>query len=329
MIAEIIKVDSPRTNENLLKAKDKIISHFAMGCEKYLINKNFVKVFTPHLVGVTGACENLNTLFQIPYWGKTVFAAQTGQLYLELKTQLHDQVYCWLQSMRAEAESDGRHLTEFPLLEIEHKGNLDDLISNIQNIIVSGLNQVLDNCQEEIAELGLDQQYFRKLKFDRMTYSDAVDLLNEHGYPNLSFGDDLKREHELKITSLKGPVFVTHYPLEIKFFNMKQNDQDPRVVNSVDLLLPFSGESAGAAEREHEYGNIRQRLIDSSMYKMLTETLGLSIRDFDWYLDAHKDKEVNLHSGAGIGFARVLQFIFGKADIRDALQYPTDAACVW
>ena len=101
---------------------------------------------------------------------------------------------------------------------------------------------------------------------------------------------------------------------------MRINDDDARIVNSTDLLLPFAGESAGAAEREHEYATIVERLHTSTMYERLLEH-GAQPEDFDWYLDAHKDKEIPLHSGAGIGMARLAQFILGVEDIRDAVPF--------
>ena len=100
----------------------------------------------------------------------------------------------------------------------------------------------------------------------------------------------------------------------------KIDDLDPRVVNSTDLLLPFSGESAGAAEREHEHQVIVDRLHESDMYARLIAA-GATDADFAWYLDAHIGREIPLHSGAGIGMARVAQFILGLDDIREAVPF--------
>ena len=166
---------------------------------------------------------------------------------------------------------------------------------------------------------GRDVSELRNLSFGRITYSDAIELLAAE-FPTLAWGDDLKANHEAAIVEKIGPCFITHYPKDIKFFNMKLNEHDPRVVNSTDLLLPLAGESAGAAEREHEHGTIVERLVESDMYARLLEN-GAKPEDFDWYLDAHKDREIPLHSGAGIGMARVAQFILGVNDIRDAVPF--------
>jgi asparaginyl-tRNA synthetase len=156
----------------------------------------------------------------------------------------------------------------------------------------------------------------------RMRYEDAVTKLQDAGF-DVKFGDDLKANHELYLASQEGPMFITHYPLEIKFFNMKQNEQDSRLVNSADLILPIAGESAGAAEREHEHDKIKQRLKSSVMYKRLME-LGGTDEDFAWYLNAHKGREIPLHSGTGIGLTRVMQYVLGVGDIHETMVYPTD-----
>jgi asparaginyl-tRNA synthetase len=159
----------------------------------------------------------------------------------------------------------------------------------------------------------------QRLEFGRITYADAVELLGAE-FPDLAWGDDLTAVHEAAIVRHLGPCFVTHYPKDIKFFNMRVNDHDGRVVNSTDLLLPFAGESAGAAEREHEHAQIVERLRTSPMYETLIAN-GASDEDFAWYLDAHVGREIPLHSGAGIGMARVAQFVLGVDDIRDAVPF--------
>ena len=196
---------------------------------------------------------------------------------------------------------------------------LDELIGHISGIVQAATREVIARCGEELALFGRDVQELRNIAFGRITYSDAVELLARE-FPELRWGDDLVAEHEAAIVRMLGPCFVTHYPLDIKFFNMRQNEDDPRLVNSTDLLLPVAGESAGAAEREHEHGRIVERLTTSAMYETLL-TNGASPEDFDWYLDAHRDREIPLHSGAGIGMARLAQYILGVEDIREAVPF--------
>ncbi len=290
------------------------------GARGYVERNGFIGVHNmPEIVGVTGACENVDTLFKVDYFGEQAYLAQSDQLYLELITPYLKKVYAEIQSFRMEPEADDRHLAQFALFEIEHVGGLDELIGNISGIITSICETVARDCTGELAMFGRNADELLGLEFARVTYADAVEALATD-FPTLAWGDDLKADHEARLVEIFGPMFVTHYPLEIKFFNMKRNATDPRVVNSTDLLLPRAGESAGAAEREHDHDEIASRLRSSEMYRRLIE-LGGSDEDFAWYLDAHRGKDVPLHSGAGIGMARVAQFILDAPDIRTAVPF--------
>ncbi len=290
------------------------------GARRYVERNGFIGVHNlPEIVGVTGACENVDTLFKVDFFGEKAYLAQSDQLYLELITPFLGKVYAEIQSFRMEPDADDRHLCQFALFEIEHLGDLNELIANIGGIVKSAVNEVVNDCVNDLAAYGRNPLDLVNLEFGRITYSEAIKILADD-YPDLSWGDDLTSVHEARLTEILGPVFVTHYPLPIKFFNMMQNSDDPRVVNSTDLLLPFSGESAGAAEREVEHDRIENRLKSSEMYRRLI-SLGSTDEDFAWYLDAHKGREVPLHSGAGIGMARVAQFILGVDDIREAVPY--------
>lgn len=294
------------------------------GARRYVEQEGFIGVHNmPEIVGVTGACENIDTLFKVDFFGRPAYLAQSDQLYLELLTPHLNKVYAEIQSFRMEPEADNRHLCQFALFEIEHKGDLDELMRNIRETVYSAVDVVLNERTDELTALGVDAEwieYLSEFEIGEITYTDAVKYLRDNGFPNLAWGDDLKADHEAEIVSQFGATFVTHYPLPIKFFNMKQNADNRDIVNSCDLLLPFAGESAGAAERETQYDKIVHRLKTSDMYARLIE-LGGKDEDFEWYLGAHKTQEPPAHAGAGIGMARVAQFILGASDIRTAVPF--------
>ena len=133
------------------------------------------------------------------------------------------------------------------------------------------------------------------------------------GRPNIG-------NHEKLLVSNGVPTFITHFPEAIKFFNMRRNEENPKVVNSADLILPCSGEAVGAAEREHDHELLKKKLLESEMYKRLKEK-GKDIKDFGWYLNVVKEKPIK-HAGCGIGLNRVTQFILGIDDIRASTAYP-------
>ena len=254
---------------------------------KYVGAEHFLAVHNmPHIVGVTGACENTDTLFTIDWYdGKKMFLPQSSQLYIEMLTQKvqSGRVYGEIQSFRKELKADNRRLAQFSLFEIEHLGGLDGLIGHLSAIVASAAKQVSQDCAKELVLFGRKAEDLAALIFKRMTYADAVELLKTEGFPELVWGDDLEAPHEGRLTELMGAIFVTHYPADIKFFNMRNNYNDPCVVNSTNLLLPLAGESAGAAEREFDGAKLRHNLETSSILAGLIRQ-SMKLKDFEGYL---------------------------------------------
>jgi len=304
-------------------------SALVRGAEDYFRANDFVHVpSVPHIVSVTGACENIDTLFTLDYFGAQGFLTQTGQLYLETLIKDLKNVCCVIHSFRAEPKVDGRHLTEFPLVEFEfsydaeEENGLMNLLDHIEGTICTMVKSALKNALPQLKELGADIQMLRSIErpFQRISYTQAIRELQQQC--DIEWGADLTHEHEQFLVRLHGnkPLFITHYPERIKFFNMRRNREHPEVVNSADLILPSAGEAVGSAEREHNYDVLMKKLTNSSMYKRLLEKGG-SLEDFKWYLDTIKENPVP-HAGCGIGLSRVTQFVLGKADIREATPYP-------
>lgn len=300
----------------------RIESSLLSGARKYFEDNGFNEVLVPHITKATGACENIATMFEVSFFGERRYLAQTGQLYLEVLTPYLGKVWAAGPSFRAEPDVDDRHLVEFTLLEIEFKGGFEELLGHIEGTITSMVDQVLTTRGEDLELLKVDRERLRGVRppFTRVTYTEAVEVLKEDG---VRWGDDLKSAHEKKLAEHYGgkPLFITHYPKSIKFFNMKENETNPDIVDSADLILPFSGEAVGAAEREHEYERLVSRLLESSMFKLLRERGG-SLDDFAWFLDCYKEGGGSRHSGCGIGMNRVTQFVLASPDIRATTTWP-------
>jgi len=302
----------------------KIEAQLLKAARQYFDKNGFTEVVVPHITRATGACENIDTLFGLDYFGNQAYLIQTGQLYLESLIPSLKNVYCIGSSFRAEPRIDDRHLTEFTLIEIELHCNFDELLDRIENLLTEMILNVADNCKHELKELGvpIERLYDIKGNFQRISYSEAVERLSGAGH-NLEWGDDLKSKHEKCLIEMNNnnPVFITHFPKAIKFFNMRENDNNQEIVNSADLCFPISGEAVGAAEREYTYNSMVKRLKESPMLKQL-EARGGSINDFEWYLNLIKRKENIPHSGCGIGLNRVTQFVINSKDIRETTIFP-------
>lgn len=293
------------------------------------------------IVGITGACENIDTLFKVQNrLSLPLFITQTGQLSLEQALQNFHGAFTVIHSGRDEEMEDARHLRQFRLTEEEfdctyagmtgenydEEKMFESLLSHIQSSVQAMIKNVIKENGEILGKVyGRDLNKLREAtekNFFRIEYEKAVKLLNKNGYPDVRFGDDLKSGHEAKIVSLLNdkkseiPVFITKYPKEIKFFNMKVYSRNPRVVLSADLILPYSGEATGSAVREHIFEKLNERLLGSKMYELHIKRGG-KYEDFVWYLNIIKRKKTLPHAGYGIGNERVLQYIFAESDIRN------------
>jgi asparaginyl-tRNA synthetase len=319
----------------------KINEALNFGASQNYQNRGMIYVDVPEIVGITGACENVDTLFKIGnHSDLPLFFTQTGQLSLEQALQSFSGVWTVIHSGRDEETEDERHLRQFRLTEEEFDSSTigmtrktydEDkmykaLLTNIQGTIQSMIKGVLKSNEKilkTVYKRNTEKLHFALANdFLKIAYEDSIKLLRKNGFPNVSFGDDLKSEHEAKIVKLLNknktelPVFIMKYPKEIKFFNMKVSTLDSRVCLSADLIFPYAGEGTGASVREHNFEKLSDRLMTSTMYK-LHLARGGKYEDFKWYLDIMEKEATNPHAGYGIGNDRVLQYIFGEKDIRN------------
>ena len=185
------------------------------------------------------------------------------------------------------------------------------------------IKYVLDNCPDDLEFLNkmYDNTLVERLKtvsetkFERLTYTEAVDILMNSGqkfeFP-VSWGIDLQSEHERYLVEkhFNKPVILTNYPKDIKAFYMKQNE-DGKTVRAMDVLFPAIGEIIGGSQREEDYDKLYQRITDM---KMDEKTLW-------WYLDTRKFGTAP-HSGFGLGFERLVLFVTAMSNIRDVIAFP-------
>ena len=319
-----------------------LISEILKAGRATLESRGFIEVVTPRVVRATGACENVNTLFEVSvgqefkWFGSSAYLAQTGQLYLEALVPQYKKVYCSGSSFRAEATVDARHLTEFMMMEIEFAGNFDQLLQEIEAFI-SAIAKTLVNLSKT-QDLGLGEENLKRLSscpdvFTKLTYDEAIAKLQELG-EQIVWGDDINSAREKLLVESFGnqPLFITRYPdpmvdhgkeIEVeKFFNMLPDVANPGRVLSSDLILPFAGEAVGSAARVHIAEEMVRRLEHSKMFKRL-EQMGGSLDDFSWYVDRLKEGSVP-HAGCGFGMSRIIQWIMGTTDIREAVTFPSN-----
>jgi len=325
-----------REKSDIAKLEGQVIKSM----RSWLEEAGFFEIFPPKIVRASGACENIDTLFEVGVNGNNrwfnpknpcrAYLSQTAQLYLEALTPYLKKVYSIGPSFRAEEGNDNRHLTEFTMLEIEFAGGFETLLEYIERIIFRAAKDLLNLPSATKDALNLNQGYLEKVRlpFPRITYDEAIDLLD------LSFGDDISSKNEQKLIQKLGnqPVFITRFPNPLydhgkeitveKFFNMIPDPENPARVLSADLILPFGGEAVGAAQRVHKFEELKWRLENSRMFKRLKEKGG-ELSDFNWYFQRIKEKSVP-HSGCGFGMGRIMKFLTGEENIKRVITFPSN-----
>ncbi len=294
----------------ILRIRDEVIK----AIHDYFYDRDFVLVDTPILTGSIG--ESAGTLFETEYFDLgTAYLAQTGQLYVEAAAAALGKVYCFGPTFRAEKSKTRRHLTEFWMVEPEVAWMDSEASMRLQEDFVSAIvGRVLERRMPELEILERDTEPLRAIvpPFDRLSYTEAVDLLVSRG-SDTSWGDDLGAEDEAILTEGRSrPLFVYDYPKGAKAFYMKENPDDPRTVKCNDLLAPEGyGEIIGGSQREDDLEKLTARIREE----------GLPEESYDWYLDLRRYGTF-VHSGFGLGLERTVSWICGLPHLREAIAFP-------
>src|SRR5574344_1311337 len=282
---------------------------------QFMGENDFVKFDPPILTG--SAPEGTTELFHTKYFDDDAFLSQSGQLYMEAAAMAFGKVFSFGPTFRAEKSKTRRHLIEFWMMEpemafVEHEQSLE-----VQEKYVAYLVQsVIDNCQLALKTLDRDVEQLRKYTitpYPRISYTDAIELLNKNGFDDITWGDDFGSPHETFIASqYEQPIFIVNYPKSIKPFYMKVNPEDPRTVLCADMIAPEGyGEIIGGSEREIDYDVLAESI----------KNFGLDSDTYAWYLDLRKYGSVP-HSGFGIGLERAVAWISGIEHIRETSAFP-------
>jgi asparaginyl-tRNA synthetase len=294
----------------IMRIRDEVIK----AIHDFMYERGIVRVDTPILTGSIG--ESAGTLFETEYFdlGKA-YLAQTGQLYVEAAAAALGKVYCFGPTFRAEKSKTRRHLTEFWMVEpelawVDSEGNM-----RLQEEFVSAIvARVLERRTPELEILQRDLEPLRAIvpPFDRVSYTEAVELLGTRG-SDTTWGEDLGAEDEALLTEGRTkPLFVYDYPKSAKAFYMKENPEDPRTVKCNDLLAPEGyGEIIGGSQREDDLSKLTARIREE----------GLPEASYDWYLDLRRYGTF-VHSGFGLGLERTVSWICGLPHLREAIAFP-------
>lgn len=319
----------PRTNSFL--ATFRVRSVLSMAIHEFFQDQGFVYVHTPIITSndAEGAGEVFTVTtrtdgdYEKDFFGKHANLTVSGQLHAEAFAMAFRDIYTFGPTFRAEKSNTPRHASEFWMIEPEIAfADLEDNMDLIEDMVKYCIQYVLVNAPEEMKFFNerIDNTLLQRLEalvesdFAKMTYTEAIDILKKSDvkfdYP-VEWGIDLQTEHERYICEeiVKGPVFLTDYPKDIKAFYMRIND-DKKTVAACDLLVPYVGELVGGSQREE-----RLDVLVNRMKEMEIDESGMQ-----WYLDLRRYGGVK-HAGFGIGFERFLMYITSMTNIRDVIPF--------
>ena len=329
----------PRTNT--FGAVARIRSAMSFAIHKFFQERDFVYIHTPIIT--ESDCEGAGEMFQVTtlpvenppmaggkidyakdFFGKKASLTVSGQLEGETYACAMKNIYTFGPTFRAENSNTSRHLAEFWMIEPEMAFCDLNLNTDIAEEFLKYIfRYILENCQDDmdffntrISKGIIDNlEKISKSSFKRVPYTEAVEQLTKANidfeFP-VKWGTDLQSEHEKFLTEkiYDQPVTLIDHPKDIKAFYMKSND-DNKTVRSMDVLVPRLGEIIGGSERESDHDKLKNRIREC----------GLNPDDYWWYLELRRFGSVS-HSGFGLGFERLIQFVTGMQNIRDVIPFP-------
>jgi len=320
-----------RSRSNVFGAVFRIRSTLAQATHRFLSGQGFNYVHTPIITA--SDCEGAGAMFEVKantkdhFFGRPAMLTVSGQLNAEALAYGLGRVYTFGPTFRAENSNTNRHLAEFWMIEPEAAFfDIHDDMDLAEAYLKALIEAVFAERRDDLELLNnfVDKSLIATLettknaKFVRLTYTEAVDILQQAQKNGRTFefpvawGADLQSEHERFLTEehFKLPVILTAYPKEIKSFYMFQNDDD-KTVAAMDVLVPRIGEIIGGSQREHRLDRLEKRIVE----------LGMKLEDYTWYLDLNRFGAVP-HAGFGLGFERAVMFCTGMVNIRDVVPFP-------
>eukprot|EP00563_Minutocellus_polymorphus_P010862 CAMPEP_0181074768 /NCGR_PEP_ID=MMETSP1070-20121207/29767_1 /TAXON_ID=265543 /ORGANISM="Minutocellus polymorphus, Strain NH13" /LENGTH=568 /DNA_ID=CAMNT_0023155885 /DNA_START=105 /DNA_END=1811 /DNA_ORIENTATION=+ len=346
----------PRTNT--IAAVARVRSVLAGSIHSFFQDQGFVYVQTPLITA--SDCEGAGEMFRVTtldldnvsklpmakdedgkatdgvdyaedFFAKPAYLTVSGQLGGETHACALGDIYTFGPTFRAENSQTTRHLAEFNMVEPEMAfADLTSAMDNAESMLKYTVGKTLEKCDEDLTFFGkfYDKGLKEKLDnvvnkpFARVSYRDAIKFLQEEiakdpskwQFPDVEFGTDLATEHErwLAESKFNSCVFVYNYPKCIKAFYMRDNEEDGgETVNAMDLLVPGVGELVGGSQREERLDVLVDKMKDSD----------LDPEDYWWYLDLRRYGSVP-HAGYGLGFERLVCYVCGIENIREAIAFP-------
>jgi nondiscriminating aspartyl-tRNA synthetase len=292
-----------------VKAIFKIQSVIVNSFREYFFRKEFIEIQPPAIIA--SSTEGGTDLFEVKYFDKKAYLAQSPQLYKQYAAISLEKVFSTGAIWRAEKHDTSKHINEIRQMDIEVAFEDDiQIMKHLAGVVQHVVKEVLKDCEDEVKLLGL------KLKVPKakyLTYAEAIDVLNKNGF-KMKIGDDFEPEAERKLCELFKDtiVFTYEWPIDIKPFYIWPKDEAKNVSGGFDAI--YGGvEISSGGQRVH---------VPEILEKQL-KSKGLKPKDFKWYIDAFRFG-APMHSGWSIGLERLTYAICELENIREATMFPRD-----
>jgi len=270
---------------------------------------------------VSGACEGGSTLFELKYFDKLAYLTQSWQLYAEAMIYSLEKIYTIAPSFRAEKSRTIRHLTEYWHIECEQAfADMEDIMKVEEQLVSSICQTVAEQNKRELEILKVDPKKLAATysPFERITYDEAIEILQEKKF-DVKWGDDFGYDEEKMLAEEFGkPFFVYAYPKKIKAFYCKIYPDKPKLAMSTDMLVPRIGEISTGGSRVDDKEELIKRMKE----------FDLDPKDYEWYIDLRRYGTVP-HAGFGLGLERLLTWMLNLNSIFDAIPFPRTMARIY
>jgi len=299
---------SPRQHA-IMKIRHEIIK----AVRDYFNNNDFMLVDAP--IFTPAACEGTTNLFETKYFDEKAYLTQSGQLYMEAAAMAFGKVYCFGPTFRAEKSKTRRHLTEFWMVEPEVAYmDLEGDMNLAEDFVEYVVGQVVKNRKADLELLERDISKLENIKkpFPRISYDEAIEILNKNG-KEVPWGEDFGADEETVISEqFDRPVFIHRYPTVCKAFYMKQDPENQKLALCVDMIAPEGyGEVIGGGQREDNLDTLLEKIKEHNLPE----------EAFDWYLDLRRYGSVP-HAGFGLGIERTVSWVCGLHHVRETIPFP-------
>ena len=282
---------------------------------KYMHDNDFTLADAPILTKT--ACEGSTDLFHVDYFDNPAYLSQSGQLYTEAAEYALGKTYCFGPTFRAEKSKTRRHLTEFWMIEPEMPFmEFDELMDFEEDFLWYIVQSVLKNRRKELEVLERDIEFLENMKkpFPRVTYHEAIKVLQESGKSDIKEGEDFGADDETLLSEhYKSPLFIHRFPTSLTSFFQASDPENPKLTLNVDLIAPegYGELIGGGSQRSHDLELLEKRIKEEKMEK----------KDYEWYLDTLRYGGIP-HCGFGMGLERCVAWLCGTPHVREAIPFP-------